>query len=185
MCVTRSVIHEEGGKEHMRKLKLVIIGVLVLMTALFVVFIGCENGAPDPTQEDLDKLGGAMAIALGDIEFGYDEPGVAFTGDPYSSEGGTVTFTDYENSSYSGILVNGSMNMKISGSGDTFSVILSGTLTFSGSGAPVQSIGFNMTITVDISDPYNPVITVSGTFSIDGEEFNASGIGELVMDYFG
>jgi hypothetical protein len=183
MCGIRASNNHEGGKGRMRKLKVAIIGVLVVFTALFVVFIGCENGAPDPTQEDLNKLGAAMGIALGDINFGYDETGVAFTGDPYSSEGGTVTFTDYENPFYSGIIVNGTLNIKMSVSGNTFSATASGSLTFTGAGAPVGSVGFNFTINIDFTDPYNPVITVSGTFSIDGTEFNASGIGNLFYYY--
>ena len=170
----------------MRKLKLVIIGALVMLTALFVVFIGCENAAPDPTQEDLDKLGAAMGIAFGELEdFESPPSGVTVSGDPYyDPNGGTITFTDYENSTYSGIIVNGSLNLKISASGDIITATITGTLTFTGTGAPAGTVSFDMTITIDVSDYYNPVVTASGTFSIDGEEFNASGIGDVILYYF-
>ena len=169
----------------MRKLKLVIIGVLVVMTALFVVFIGCENGAPDPTQEDLDKLDAAMAIVFGEV-FGDELPeGVEMTGDDPFAEGGgtgTITFTDYESSYYPGIIVNGSVTMSSEQTGEyTGTITITGTLTFSGASAPVESVGFNLTITIDMSSG-DPEITISGTFSIDGEDFNAAGLVEMFED---
>jgi hypothetical protein len=181
MCGIKGAIHSEGGKERMRKLKLVIIGVLVVMTALFVVFIGCDNeSAPDPTQEDLEKLGAAMGIAF-DFDFESPPAGITLSGNPMSEEGGTITFDNYVSG---GVTVNGSLTMSAEQTGDyTATITITGTITFSGAGAPVETLGFNMTIAVDFTDYYNPEFTISGTFSIDGEDFNASGLVEMFEYY--
>jgi len=169
----------------MKRLKLVVIGLAVIFISLAFV-LSCENGAVDPTEQDLETLGEAMFYAFDGIEYGVDEPGVTFSGDdPTVPEGMTITFSNY---TYLGVTINGSMNIKatVSGTYPYFTAItatVSGTLNFSGPGAPADSVAFNFTISVDFSDPYNPVITVSGTFTIDGTEFNASGIGSMALDF--
>ena len=163
----------------MKPIKLVLISVAVLLLSL-VFILSCDTTkAEDPTEEDIQKLGAAMAVAIGDLTFGVDEPGVTFTSE--SEEEGSVIFSGYTNN---GITINGMLTMRISGSGDTASFAISGTLNFTGPSAPVESLAFNFTISINASDPQNPVITVSGTFSIDGTVFNASGIEDMFMAFF-
>jgi hypothetical protein len=184
ICGKNAYSNSEGRDRGMKPIKLAIVAFTVITISL-VGFIGCENGAPDPSDEDLEKLGSAMEIAIGDVDFDYPPAGVTISGDPYyDPNGGTITFTNYVNPNFPGITVNGSLFMKITAAGNTASVTVSGTITFSGTGAPAQSIGFDMTINLDFTDPYNPVITVSGTFSIDGNEFSAAGIGDLFWYYY-
>jgi hypothetical protein len=172
----------------MKPIKLVLIGVVVAIFA-FVFVLSCDTTkVKDPTQQDLEKLGSAMYYAFYDIEYGYDEEGVTFSGDdPTVPEGMTIIFAGY---TYMGVTVNGSVNIKAEISGvypniTGMNATISGTLNFSGPGAPADSVAFNLTMAVDMpdSDPNNWTITVSGTFSIDGTKFNASGIGNMVLPY--
>ena len=167
----------------MKPIKLVLISVAVLLLSL-VFILSCDTTkAEDPTEEDIQKLGAAMDIAFSSWDEGEPPPGITLTGDPDTPGGVTITFTNYTNA---GVTVNGSLTMSMTSTATSVTMNISGTLNFTGAGAPAGSVGFNVTISIDMSDPdpNNWVISISGTFSIDGTTFNATGIENMVLFYF-
>jgi hypothetical protein len=150
----------------------VVIGVVLVIV---VFFLSCDNGAglPQMTAEDEANLEAATEIAFGEIAESEIPPvGITFGEDEDSM---WVTFTDYENPSYPGITVNGTVTMTISlPDENTMVITMSGTLTFTGTGAPVQTLTFNVTITLTDIQSVEPTATFSGHIEMDGTKFDAS-----------
>jgi hypothetical protein len=180
-CSKKKEIERKRRNVAMRLMKTGVIVFAVVFISL-ALFFSCDNGTKgvDPTEADIQKFVEAMSIfgfVLGDGEL----PCINFSeSEPWDPEGGTITFTGCE---FDGVTVNGSVNLKMAYNAPIFSITLSGTLNFSGAGAPASSMAFNFTLTLDESSyPYE--IAMSGTVTIDGTVFNASGFLDEFYNFF-
>lgn len=157
---------------------------LIVFAVVFIsltLFLSCDNGtkAVDPTAADIQKFVD-IATFLGGIMEGEPPPCVTVSeSSPYDPEGGTMTFT---NCDFECLIVDGSVNMKMAWNDPIFSMTLSGELNFSGTCAPASSISFDFTMTIDTSTGPDYSIAVSGTITIDGTVFNASGFLNEIYD---
>ena len=146
-----------------------------VVLTFFLVFSSCTTESFEQlTEEDMATLQAAMGVGFGELmELGEEDPLPSGITSEATEGFMTLTFTNYTNPSYPGITVNGSLTMSISGDENTFIITLTGNLTFTGTGAPVNTLGFNITITT--TDPFGtPTVTISGYIAMDGTKYDAS-----------
>lgn len=165
--------------------KVVVISFIVVMflipAYLFSSSCGGEEGV-DATEEDIQQFIEIMMMFTSVME---GEPPACVdmsTSSPSDPEGGTITFN---NCDFGGVIVNGSVNLKMTSSGSIWSLSYSGSLTFSGPGAPAESITFNMTMNIDYSaSTLEEALSGSGTITIDGTTFKVEGF-LMALYYYG
>ena len=166
----------------MKKILIICFVVAMLLIPAYVFASSCgSEGGVDPTAEDVEQFIEIMTLFTGVME-GDPPPCVTVsTSEPSDPEGGTITFN---NCDFGGIIVNGSVNLKLTMNGDVISMSYSGSLTFSGTGAPAESVTFNMTLSIDTSaSTLEEALSASGTVTIDGTVYNATGFMEALYYY--
>lgn len=159
--------------------------VAIFLIPAMVFASSCDSGAADPTEEDLQQFADIME-AVGMVMEG-DPENVEFSEtDPEDPEGGTITFN---NASYGGVTINGSLNMKItvdySGTYPIVTFVYKGSLTFSGENAPAETFEMDMTMVVDFNAAsFEEALSGSGTITIDGQAFNVAAFLEDIYYWY-
>jgi len=158
-------------------MRFVLIAFIVAMFSLVVV-LSCDNSeAKDPTEADIQKFVEIMTF-IGDT---MDDPPACVDIEESETETSfteTITFTDCD---FEGIGVSGSLTLTGNMVSETqVTLNFSGTLNFTGEGAPASSVSFNFTLTITYPDS----VEMSGTITIDGETFKASGFMDEFLYYY-
>jgi len=159
---------------------LVVVGVLVLT---FGFFFSCSNEElQEFDQQALEDLGLAMSAAFSEVDFeGGENPGT-ITLTPPNEETGciTVTWTGYTDPTY-GITVSGSLTfcVTVAQDGSSMTARATGTLNFTGAASQVDTVGWDVTITMTNLTSPEPTITISGWISLDGVKYAASGFTDI------
>lgn len=146
--------------------------VVVMISIVFV--LSCDNMA-GLSEEDLENLEMVLGAAFYNYDAAIEEwPTRGITG--MTADGFTVTWTDYV---YGTITVNGSLVITMSPETlTTGTAMVVGTLTFTGTGLPIETLKLDITVSYDLADmdPANMSFVVSGTVTIDGTEHDAAGL---------
>ena len=156
-----------------RMLKLSIIAVVLLTSGMFL-FMSCNNLA-DLSDEDLQNLETLLGASFDSFDPEtdvYPPRGITGTG----ANDFTVSWLNY---TYSTITVNGSLVITMTPeTATTGKATVVGTLTFSGSNLPIETLKLDITVSYDLADlnPANMTFKVSGTVTIDGVEYDAAGL---------
>jgi len=159
----------------MKPMRFVLIGITVVLFS-FLFVLSCDNATEgeDATAEDIAKFVEVMSI------FDWGETTPECVTESESETQASLTFTNCE---FDGVIVNGTVTMAFSGTETQASITFTGTLNFTGAGAPASSVSFNFTLTIDMSSyPYS--FAMSGTVTIDGTVFNASGFMNDFLNYY-
>ena len=157
----------------MRKVWKLFAVVVVMISIVFV--LSCDNMA-GLSEEDLENLEMVLGVAFYNYDAATEEwPTRGITGE--TADGFTVTWTDYV---YETITVNGSLVITMSPETLTTGIAtVVGTLTFTGTGLPIETLKLDIIVSYDLGDMINPAsmsFVVSGTVTIDGTEHDASGL---------
>ena len=164
----------------MKKMRFVLIAFIVAVFSLVAVLSCDTSEGKDPTEADIAKFVEIMTF-FGDVLEG-EPPCVDFDeGETATSYWETYTFNDCD---FEGIGISGSMTLTGTMVSETqFTLNFSGTLNFTGEGAPASSVSFDFTITITGSYP-DFSYAMSGTITIDGETFKASGFMDEFLTYY-
>jgi hypothetical protein len=144
----------------------------VLATAVFL-FSCATEGFKELSQADIQKIDTSMDQAFANFDTQTPPDGVTV------DEVGnviTITWTDFSDTD---VVVSGTLDITVTNStATTGTAELDGTLSFTGTGAVVEELVFDIAVDFELKllNPQNSTFEVSGTVGIDGEEFDAENL---------
>jgi len=153
-----------------KSIKYLITIVVLVMVAGF--FLSCDTGegAIDPGEEQIAAmLAGYIIIMAAELT---ECPVTVDTGD---EDNGSST-TTFDNCVVDTVTINGSMTETWSTTESTYTEKITGSITMTGTGAPANTVVFDVTVTVDLLTAEE---TITGTITIDGVKYNAAGFADI------
>jgi hypothetical protein len=149
---------------------------------VFAASCDSEEGI-DPTEADIQQFTEIM-VFFGGIMEGEEPPPCATVTETETQTSLTMSVT-FNNCDFEGIIVNGSFTLTLNMVSEcVYTISYSGSVTMSGTGAPAESVAFNLTMTIDsCAATFEEGVSVSGTVTIDGTVFKASGFLEELYYY--
>jgi hypothetical protein len=162
----------------MKKLSIICLVFALLLLPAYVFASSCGGeDAVDPAAEDIAQFVEIMSL----IGEAMDEDPPPCVDQVEGDMSMSITFNSCD---FEGVIVDGTVSLTASEGSTSASINFSGTLTFTGPGAPASSVAFNFTLTVDFSSyPYS--FAMSGTITIDDTVFNAAGfLNEFLYYYY-
>ena len=165
----------------MKKLFIICFVVAALLIPAYVFASSCEGEeGVDPTAEDIEQFTEIMMFVGGIMdEVDFEDPPPCMVVSEDMTDTSIILSVTFNNCVFEGITIDGTITITITPTGEySGTITYTGSLTMSGPGAPCSSVSFNMTMTFTETS-----FSASGTVTIDGTTFKASGFADQLYYY--